>query len=169
MKYKLDKIKKIINDLTQKKIQIAIAESCTGGYISHMFTNISGASKVFERGVVSYSNEAKIEVLNVKSETINKYGAASAQVARQMAENIRNLSKVDIGVGITGIAGPTGGTEEKPIGLVYIGFSTQMDTLIKKFIFKTDRISFKKKVLDEIILLLNDYLKELKKSVNKKL
>lgn len=159
MKDTLEKIKKIINDLTQKRIHIALAESCTGGYISHMFTNISGASKVFERGIVSYSNEAKIEVLNVRSETINKYGAVSEQVARQMAENIRILSKVDIGLGITGIAGPTGGTEEKPIGLVYIGFSTQMYTLIKKFIFKTDRISFKKNVLDEIILLLNDYLK----------
>ena len=158
-----EKIKKIINDLKKRNLMMAIAESCTGGYISHMFTNIPGASTVFERGIISYSNEAKIEVLKVQSDAIRDYGAVSEIVAKQMAENIRILSKVHIGLGITGIAGPSGSTEEKPVGLVYIGFSTPKDTLIKKFIFEADRLGFKKRVLEEIILLLNDYLKVTKK------
>jgi len=158
----LNKLEKIIKDFTLKQLRIAIAESCTGGYISHMITNFSGASKVFERGIVSYSNEAKIELLNVESEIIQEFGAVSPQVAEIMAENIRTISKVDIGVGITGIAGPLGGSKEKPVGLVYIGFSTKSDTIVEKRIFKTDRINFKKKVLDEVILMLEKYIKKKK-------
>ena len=114
---------------------LAIAESCTGGYISHMFTNISGASNVFERGVVCYSNKSKVEVLNVDLISIEDAGAVSETVARQLAYNIRILSNVDIGIGITGIAGPTGGTKEKPVGLVYIGYSTKDEIKIEKFLF----------------------------------
>jgi len=147
----LPRIQKIIDIFTEKKISIAIAESCTGGYICHIFTNISGASNVFERGVVSYSNAAKIEFLNVDAEVIEEYGAVSENVAEQMARNIREISKVDIGIGITGIAGPTGGSKEKPVGLVYIGFSTERKTIIEKRIFNTDRIKFKKKVLNVVL------------------
>ena len=142
----LEKIKELIDDCTKKNIHMAIAESCTGGYISHMMTNISGASKVFESGIVSYSNKAKIEFLKVNSGAIEKFGAVSAEVAKQMAENIRLLSEVDVGMGITGIAGPTGGTEQKPKGLVFISISSEEETKIKQCIFPTDRITFKKNV-----------------------
>jgi nicotinamide-nucleotide amidase len=154
----LNRIQKIIETFTEKNIWIATAESCTGGYVAHMLTNISGASKVFERGVVSYSNEAKIEILKVDAKAIEKYGAVSEIVAGQMANNIRNLSKVDIGIGVTGIAGPSGGTEEKPVGLVFIGFSTKEQTIVEKYIIKTDRIAFKTEVLKKVIEFLENYL-----------
>ncbi len=150
----LERIKKILKIFTERKIKIAVAESCTGGYISHMMTNISGASKVFERGIVVYSNEAKIHLLSVDPETIAEHGAVSEIVARQLAKNVKEQSNVDIGIGVTGIAGPKGATPGKPLGLVYIGFSTEKETIVKKHVFKTDRLSFKKMVLEEIILFL---------------
>ncbi len=113
----LEKLKQIIIDFTERKIQIAIAESCTGGFISHMITNISGASRVFERGVITYSNQSKIDILNVDPDTLKKNGAVSEPVARQMAENLRNIANVDISVSTTGIAGPTGATPGKPLAL----------------------------------------------------
>ncbi|MHA1149656.1 MAG: CinA family protein [Promethearchaeota archaeon] len=153
----LERIEKIIQEFTKKQISLSLAESCTGGYISHMITNISGSSKVFERGIISYSNQAKIELLNVNPRDIKKFGAVSEQVAEQMAENIRIQSKVDIGIGITGIAGPTGATPSKPLGLVYIGFSTKENTFVKESIFNTDRILFKDKVLNEVLIYLEAY------------
>ncbi len=153
----LKRIEQIINGYIKKKIQIAIAESCTGGYISHMITNISGASKVFERGIISYSNDAKIDVLKVDPESIEEKGAVSEIVAKQMAINIRKLSNVDIGIGITGIAGPTGSAPGKPVGLVFISFSNEKETIVEKYIFKSDRINFKKKVLEKILLYLEKY------------
>jgi nicotinamide-nucleotide amidase len=153
----LEKIKIILKKFTERNVQIAIAESCTGGYVCHMITNISGASKVFDRGVVCYSNKAKVEQLNVNPLSIEKYGAVSKEVAEQMAINVRKQSKVNVGIGITGIAGPTGGTPEKPVGLVYIGFSTEKETIIEKHVFKADRIAFKKKVLTKVLQLLENY------------
>jgi len=150
----LEKIKEIITNFTINKITLAFAESCTGGYISNMFTNISGASKVFERGIICYSNESKVSLLNVDRASINRYGAVSETVAKQLANNIRDLSNVNIGIGITGIAGPTGGTPEKPVGLVYIGFSTIERTFVEKHHFDVDRITFKAKILEKVILLL---------------
>ena len=123
-----------------------------------MITNISGASNVFERGLVTYGNQAKIDILKVNPKDIENYGAVSKEVARQMAYNVRIMSKpCDIGIGITGIAGPTGGTPEKPIGLVYIGYSTIKETIVKKYNFKADRITFKKLILEEIIEFLENY------------
>ncbi len=154
----LDRIKFLVHRFTKEKILIAIAESCTGGYISHMITNISGASKVFERGIVSYGNQAKVDILKVDQAVLEKYGAVSEEIARQMAYGVRVMSKpCDIGIGITGIAGPTGGTPEKPVGIVYIGFSTAKETFVKKFLFKTDRITFKKKALEEVIQFLETF------------
>ena len=155
----LEKIKDIITIFTNSKITLAIAESCTGGYISNMFTNISGASKVFERGIICYSNASKVSLLNVDPEIINQHGAVSETVAKQLANNIRVLSNVNIGIGITGIAGPAGGTPEKPVGLVYIGFSTIDGTLVEKHHFDVDRITFKAKVLEKILLLLQNFIK----------
>jgi len=155
----LEIIKDIITKFTTRKITLAIAESCTGGYISNMFTNISGASKVFERGIICYSNASKVALLNVDPESINQHGAVSETVAKQLANNIRALSNVDIGIGITGIAGPTGGTPEKPVGLVYIGISTFKRTFVEKHHFNVDRITFKTKILEKILLLLQNYIK----------
>lgn len=147
----LERIDKIIKTYTTKSLKIAVAESCTGGYISHMITNIPGASKVFERGIVCYSNQAKIDLLNVERKTLEIHGAVSENVVKQLAYNIRTLSNVDIGIGISGIAGPTGGTPEKPVGTVYIGFSTEEETQANRFDFNADRIMFKKLVLEKII------------------
>ncbi|KKN55859.1 hypothetical protein LCGC14_0578000 [marine sediment metagenome] len=147
----LERIKKLLHEFTKRKLKIAIAESCTGGYISHMITNISGASKVFERGIVCYSNQAKIELVGVNPKDIENYGAVSKIVVSQLAKNVRLQSKVDLGIGISGIAGPTGGTPEKPLGLVFIGFSTDEETIVEKLNFNSDRLTFKKLVLEYII------------------
>ena len=154
---KLERLEKLFEKFTKRNLKIAIAESCTGGYVSHMMTNISGASNVFERGIVCYSNQAKIDLLKVKPKSIEIHGAVSESVVKQLASNIKKLSNVDIGIGVSGIAGPTGGTPEKPIGTVFIGFSTEEDTHVKKFIFKTDRINFKKMVFEKIL----DYLEQI--------
>jgi len=155
----LDIIQEIVVKFTKSNTTLAIAESCTGGYISNMITNISGASKVFERGIVCYSNLSKTALLNVDPDEIVKHGAVSETVAKQLAKNIRVLSNVDIGIGITGIAGPTGGTPEKPVGLVYIGFSTIEGTFVEEHQFDVDRITFKTKVLEKILLLLQNFTK----------
>lgn len=152
----LDIIQEIVAKFTKSKTTLAIAESCTGGYVSNMITNISGASKVFERGIVCYSNLSKSTLLNVDPDDIVKYGAVSEIVAKQLANNIRALSNVTIGIGITGVAGPTGGTPEKPVGLVYIGFSTQKETIVEKHQFNVDRITFKRKVFEKVLSLLQN-------------
>lgn len=153
----LNCIKEIVGKFTKSKITLAVAESCTGGYISHMITNIPGASKVFERGIICYSNSSKISLLSINPDNLNQYGAVSEIIAKHLAKNIRILSNVSIGIGITGIAGPTGGTPEKPVGLVYIGFSTLEETIVKKYQFKVDRITFKEKVLEKILTLLKNF------------
>jgi nicotinamide-nucleotide amidase len=136
----LEKVSKI---LKEKKFKIATAESCTGGLISNYLTNISGSSEYFDRGIVSYSNKAKTELLDVSEDILNKYGAVSEQVARAMAEGIRKKSNVDIGIATTGIAGPTGGTKDKPVGLVYISISTINKTIVKRFQFLGTRLENK--------------------------
>ncbi|MFQ6003214.1 MAG: competence/damage-inducible protein A [Candidatus Zixiibacteriota bacterium] len=125
--------------LLEKGKTIAVAESCTGGLIGAKFTNISGSSKYFERGVVTYSNRAKTELLGVPLDIIEKYGAVSEEVAIRMAEGVRELAKTDYGLSATGIAGPTGGTPEKPVGLTYIGFAHENDSFAYKFQFAADR------------------------------
>ena len=156
----LKRVERVLDLFTQKKKMIAFAESCTGGYICHMITNISGSSKVFERGVVCYSNEAKIELVNVDKSTIEQNGAVSEEVAEQLSQGIREISGVDVGIGITGIAGPTGGTPEKPVGLVYIGFSSREERFVDKHIFDADRLIFKNLVLEEVLSLLEKYIEE---------
>ncbi len=131
-----DKFEKVIGEMLLKsKRMIAVAESCTGGLLANRITDISGSSAYFERGVVSYSNRAKIEILKVKKETIEKYGAVSKETAKEMAEGIRKLADTHYGIGITGIAGPTGGTMEKPVGLVYIALSTPEKTEVFQYRF----------------------------------
>ncbi len=140
--------------LTEKHLKVALAESCTGCFISHRLTNVSGSSAYFERGVVTYSNEAKTELLNVPGDMIEKFGAVSEEVARAMAEGVRNISRADVGISVTGIAGPTGGTEEKPVGLVYIGLSDAAGTLVKKHLFPDERTRFKDRVSQAALELL---------------
>ena len=122
---------------------IAVAESCTGGLVSDKFTNIPGISEYFMEGVVAYSNKAKVEILGVPKSLIGKYGAVSPQVARAMAEGIKKRSSANIGVGITGIAGPTGATKEKPVGLVYIAVAVDNEVETKECRFKGSRIDIK--------------------------
>jgi len=153
----LDSVKDIVIKFTKNNLRLAIAESCTGGYISNAITNISGASKVFERGIICYSNNSKIDLLNVDPDMIDQFGAVSEIVAKQLAYNIRVLSNVDIGIGITGIAGPNGSTAEKPVGLVFIGFSTEKDTIVEKHQFKAERITFKEKILEKVLSLLQNF------------
>lgn len=120
-------------------IMVATAESCTGGLIAKMFTDVAGSSLFFERGLVTYSNESKMELLGVKRETLEKYGAVSEETAREMAEGLKKLSRAEINVSITGIAGPTGGTIEKPVGTVFIGLSDDHGTIIEKRKFAGQR------------------------------
>ena len=122
---------------------IAIAESCTGGMIANRITNVSGSSEVFVNGCVTYSNESKVRLLGVREETLKARGAVSEEVAREMAEGIRTRSGTDFGVSTTGIAGPTGGTPEKPVGLVYIGLATPGRTEVQRHVLAFDRETFK--------------------------
>jgi len=122
---------------------IAVAESCTGGIISNRITNVSGSSDVFINGCVTYSNESKMRLLGVREETLKAHGAVSEEVAREMAEGARTRSKTDFGISTTGIAGPTGGTPDKPVGLVYIGFATPERTDVRRHILTFDRETFK--------------------------
>jgi len=151
-------LKKIFIILKEKSLKIATAESCTGGLISHTLTNISGSSEFFDRGIVSYSNTAKIELLGVPEELLEKFGAVSEQVAKTMAEGVRKKSNVDIGIATTGIAGPTGGTKEKPVGLVYISISSTNNTIVKKFKFEGSRLENKESTCNAAINLLLDFI-----------
>lgn len=151
-------LNKIYFELKRQKLTIATAESCTGGLIGHTFTNVSGSSEYFDRGIISYSNKAKIELLGVSESLLEEYGAVSEEVAKTMAENIRKRSDVDIGISTTGIAGPLGGTKEKPVGLVYIGVSTEKDNIVKKFIFTGDRIQNKESTCNVALNMLLEIL-----------
>ena len=138
-------MKNLVKILTKKKLKIAFAESCTGGMLASELTSISGASKVFSLGLVTYSNQAKISVLKVNKSIIQKYGAVSPQCCQAMVKNLAKISKAQINVSITGIAGPNGGTRLKPVGLVYIGIKKGNKIIIKENNFKsTNRISIQK-------------------------
>ncbi len=126
----------IVKKLNKKRLKISFAESCTGGLLASEITSVSGASKVFELGLVTYSNQAKISVLKVNKNIIKKYGAVSPECCEAMVKNLAKISKAQINVSITGIAGPNGGTKTKPVGLVYIGVKNKNKILITKNIFK---------------------------------
>ncbi len=129
----------VFEKLKEKNMKIAFCESCTGGLISNRFTQIPGVSQVFDRGIITYSNRSKIEELGVKEDTLSKYGAVSEQVALEMAVGLLNKTKVDIALSTTGIAGPTGGSKSKPVGLVYIGIATRDNAYVVKSTFSGDR------------------------------
>ena len=126
--------------LKERELRIAVAESCTGGGLADRITNINGSSKYFERGIVTYSNAAKVELLKVDEDVMMEKGAVSSEVAMQMAEGIKSTSGADIGVSLTGIMGPTGGVTDKPVGTVYIGYCDDKVCTAKRFQFGEDRI-----------------------------
>ena len=140
--------------LSERGETLAVAESCTGGLVANKLTNISGSSEFFERGLVSYSNEAKISELGVPRKLIEKYGAVSAQVAEAMAEGVRKAAGTDYGISDTGIAGPTGGSEEKPVGLVYIGYADKNGAVSEKHNFADDRLGNKERSAQAVLNLL---------------
>ena len=129
-------MKDLVNKLQKKKLKISFAESCTGGMLATTITSISGASKIFNLGLITYSNNAKISVLRVNKKIIQKYGAVSPECCEAMVKNLSKISKADVNVSITGIAGPKGGTKTKPVGLVYIGVKKSNKLIITKNIFK---------------------------------
>ena len=134
-------MKSLVKTLIKKKIKISFAESCTGGLLASTITSISGASKIFNLGLVTYSNQAKIKILKVNKKIIKKYGAVSHECCLAMVYNLSKISKANINVSITGIAGPNGGTKQKPVGLVYIGIKKGVKTQIYKYLFKSKKRS----------------------------
>ena len=136
---------KIVQKLIKKKLKISFAESCTGGLLSSSISSISGSSKIFNLGLITYSNKAKTSILKVPKKIINKYGAVSKECCLSMVKNLSKISKANISVSITGIAGPSGGTKIKPVGLVYIGIKRGNKIIIKKNLFKNkNRIAIQK-------------------------
>jgi len=130
---------KIIRLLRKKRLKVSFAESCTGGLLSSSITSISGSSKVFTLGLITYSNHAKINILKVPKKIIIKHGAVSYETCLSMVKNLNKISKTNISVSITGVAGPKGGTKQKPVGLVYVGIKKGNKTLIKKYFFKNKK------------------------------
>jgi len=134
-------MKSLVRLLKKKKLKLSIAESCTGGLLASSITSVSGASKIFNLGLVTYSNQAKIKILKVNENIIKSFGAVSNQCCLAMVNNLSKISKAHINVSITGIAGPKGGTKQKPVGLVYIGIKKGKKVLIKRCLFKSKKRS----------------------------
>ncbi len=144
--------KKLINLLKKKKLKISFAESCTGGLLSSIITSNAGSSKVFDLGLVTYSNQAKQKILKVPNKIIKKYGAVSVQCCLSMVNNLSKISKSHINISITGIAGPKGGTRKKPVGLVFIGLKFRKKIFVNKYLFKNkSRINFQKITVNKVI------------------
>ena len=134
-------MKSLIKLLIKKKIKVSFAESCTGGLLASTITSINGASKVFNLGLITYSNQSKIKVLKVNKNIIKKYGAVSYECCKSMVINLAKISKANINISITGIAGPKGGTKQKPVGLVYIGIKKGNKIKVNKYLFKSQKRS----------------------------
>ena len=153
-------MKSLIRILTKKKLKISFAESCTGGLLASTVTSISGASKIFNLGLVTYSNQAKIKILKINKNIIKKYGAVSHQCCMAMVYNLSKISKAHINISITGIAGPKGGSKQKPVGLVYIGVKKGNKIRINKFLFKgKNRSSIQKATVKKALNLILDATK----------
>ena len=143
---------KTLKLLTKKKLTVSLAESCTGGLLASSITSFSGSSKVFNMGLVTYSNNAKVKLLKVPKKTITKHGAVSYETCLSMVKNLSKISKSNISISITGVAGPNGGTKEKPVGLVYIGLKKGSKIIIRKNLFKNKkRIFIQKKTVIETL------------------
>lgn len=154
-------VEDIGNLLRKKGLTLGTVESATGGLISHLITSVSGSSDYYKGSVISYSNDIKVSIVGVKESTLKKYGAVSPQVVEEMAVGAKQLLDVDICVADTGIAGPTGGTPDKPLGLFYIGLSHSSITFNQKHIFSGDRTQNKTKAAHTALIMLKNYLKTL--------
>ena len=155
-----NKSTKIVSLLKRKKLKISFAESCTGGLLSSAITSVSGSSKVFTLGLVAYSNQSKTKVLKVPKNIIRKYGSVSAPVCLAMVKNLSKISKTNISVSITGIAGPNGGTKIKPVGLVYVGIKKGNRAKVKKYLFKNKgRAYIQKAAVNKSLGLILSFLK----------
>ena len=153
--------KKIISLIKRKKMKLAIAESCTGGMLSSAITSVSGSSKVFTMGLVTYSNQAKTSILKVPKKIIKQYGAVSVQCCLAMVNNLYKISKSEVCVSITGIAGPTGGSKLKPVGLVYIGIRIGKKVFVNKCNFKNNgRVLIQKQTVKKSLNLLLKFIKQ---------
>ena len=152
--------KKIVKILIKKKLKISFAESCTGGLLSSAITSVNGSSKVFTLGLLAYSNQSKTQILKVSKNIIRKYGSVSEQVCLAMVKNLSKISKTNISVSITGIAGPSGGTKIKPVGLVYVGIKKNDRAEVKKYLFKNKGRSYiQKAAVNKSLRLILSFLK----------
>ena len=148
-------IEKLHKKLIKKNITLSVAESCTGGLLSSKFTKLNGSSNYFQMGLITYSNKAKIKILKVKKKIIDKYGSVSPECCRSMVQNLSKISKSKINISITGIAGPSGGTKDKPVGLVYIGLIKGNKTIVSKnYFMKKERESIQNKTVEKCIKLI---------------
>ena len=146
---------KLVHKLIKKKLKISFAESCTGGMLSSTITSISGSSKIFNLGLITYSNKAKVDILKVPKKIINNYGAVSNECCLSMVKKLSKISKTNISVSITGVAGPNGGTKLKPVGLVYIGIKKGNKIIVQKCLFKNkNRISIQKATTTKVLKIL---------------
>jgi len=147
---------KLVKKLIQKKLKISFAESCTGGMLSSIITSVSGSSKVFNLGLITYSDKIKIDILKVPKKIISQYGAVSNECCLSMVKNLSKISKANISVSITGVAGPNGGTKLKPVGLVYIGIKKGNKIIIKENLFKNkNRISIQKATVNNALKMIS--------------
>ncbi len=146
--------------IKDKKLKLATAESCTGGLLGSTITDVPGASAYYLGGVISYSNDAKINILGVKKETIERYGAVSEQCAEEMARGVAELFGADIAIATTGIAGPSGGTTQKPVGTVFIAYHISGKTVVEKHMFSGTRVEIKEKIVKEALQRICDLLAE---------
>ena len=156
----INNVKKIVTKLKNKKLKISFAESCTGGLLSSTITSVSGSSKVFALGLVTYSNQSKNSVLKIPKKIIRMYGAVSYETCLSMVKNLSKIAKTGVSVSITGIAGPKGGTRKKPVGLVYIGIKKGNKTLVKKHIFKNKgRLYIQKTAVNKSLGIILSFIK----------
>jgi PncC family amidohydrolase len=146
--------------LLQRGLQLAVAESCTGGLISHLITNVAGSSAYYLGGVTSYANDAKVRLLGVNLGTLEKHGAVSAVTAREMARGIRLALAADVGISVTGIAGPSGGSADKPVGTVWIGLSTPDEEYARHYFWRGTRLAIKKQSAQAALNLLVEHLQK---------
>jgi PncC family amidohydrolase len=150
--------KQIGKMLLERSLTVGLAESCTGGLVASRITNVPGSSAYFMAGLVTYSNKAKTKLLLVPDKIIARYGAVSNIVAERMAKGVRAAAGVDIGLSVTGVAGPTGGSPEKPVGTVFMALATKKKTFIRKFLFSGNRREIRKRSSEEALTMLLDYL-----------
>tara|TARA_B100001123_G_C15237359_1_gene997697 strand:+ start:889 stop:1362 length:474 start_codon:yes stop_codon:yes gene_type:complete len=152
--------KKVVNKLIKKKIKISFAESCTGGLLASSITSINGSSKIFSLGLVAYSNASKVKILKIPKKIIKKYGAVSEEVCKAMAKNISKIANTNMSVSITGIAGPSGGSKKKPVGLIYVCIKKGNIIKIKKYLFKNKERSYiQRSTVNKSLKLILDMLK----------